>query len=48
MNLLAGTLNENLGNIVTKLNELMDSFWLYIVLAREENERWEMCFWRRA
>ena len=34
MNLLAaGTLNENLGNIVTKLNELMDSFWLYIVLA---------------
>ena len=33
MNFLAGTLNENLGNIVTKLNELMDSFWLYIVLA---------------
>ena len=33
MNILAGTLNENLGNIVTKLNELMDSFWLYIVLA---------------
>lgn len=30
---MAGTLNENLGNIVTKLNELMDSFWLYIVLA---------------
>ncbi len=33
MNFLAGTLNENLGNIVSKLNELMDSFWLYIVLA---------------
>lgn len=33
MNFLAGALNENLGNIVTKLNELMDSFWLYIVLA---------------
>ena len=34
MNLLtAGTLNENLGNIVTKLNELMDSFWFYIVMA---------------
>ena len=33
MNFLAGTLNENVGNIVTKLNELMDSFWLYIVLA---------------
>ena len=34
MNLLAAaTLNESLGGIVTKLNELMDSFWIYIVLA---------------
>ena len=33
-NLLAATtLNENLQGIVTKLNELMDSFWIYIVLA---------------
>ena len=27
------TLNENLQEIVTKLNELMDSFWIYIVMA---------------
>lgn len=32
-NLLATTLNENLQGIVTKLNELMNSFWIYIVLA---------------
>ena len=33
-NLLAATtLNESLGGIVTKLNELMNSFWIYIVLA---------------
>lgn len=32
-NLLATTLNDSLGGIVTKLNELMDSFWIYIVLA---------------
>lgn len=33
-NLLAATtLNDSLGGIITKLNELMDSFWLYIVLA---------------
>lgn len=31
--LLAASLNENLQEIVTKLQELMDSFWLYIVLA---------------
>ena len=31
--LAAATLNESLGGIVTKLNELMDSFWIYIVLA---------------
>ncbi len=31
--LLATTLNENLQEIVTKLNELMNSFWIYIVLA---------------
>ncbi len=34
MNLLAATtLNESLGGIVTKLQELMDSFWIYIVIA---------------
>lgn len=33
-NLLAeGGLNENLANIIEKLNELMNSFWIYIVLA---------------
>lgn len=33
-NLLAtGTLNDNLSGIITKLNELMNSFWVYIVLA---------------
>ena len=31
--LAAATLNESLGGIVTKLNELMNSFWIYIVLA---------------
>ena len=31
--LAAATLNESLQGIVTKLNELMDSFWIYIVLA---------------
>lgn len=31
--ILAAGLNENLAEIITKLNELMDSFWLYIVLA---------------
>ena len=30
--LLAGTLNDNLGEIIAKLNELMNSFWVYIVL----------------
>ena len=30
---LAATLNENLQEIVTKLNDLMNSFWIYIVLA---------------
>ena len=30
MNLLAATtLNDSLSGIVTKLNELMDSFWIY-------------------
>ena len=28
-----GTLNDNLSGIITKLNELMNSFWVYIVLA---------------
>ena len=33
-NLLAATtLNDNLAQIVTNLNVLMDSFWIYIVLA---------------
>lgn len=31
--LSAEGLNENLGEIITKLNELMNSFWIYIVLA---------------
>ena len=31
--LAAATLNESLGGIVTKLSELMNSFWIYIVLA---------------
>lgn len=31
--LLAAGLNENLQEIVTKLQELMDSFWVYIVMA---------------
>lgn len=31
--LLADTLNGNLQEIVTKLNDLMNSFWIYIVLA---------------
>ena len=32
-NLLASTLNENLAKIVEKLQSLMDSFWIYIVMA---------------
>lgn len=32
-NLLDTTLNDSLSGIITKLNELMDSFWIYIVLA---------------
>ena len=32
-NLLATTLNENLAEIVEKLQSLMDSFWIYIVMA---------------
>ena len=32
-NLLAETLNGNLQEIVDKLNTLMNSFWVYIVLA---------------
>jgi len=32
-NLLATTLDGSLASIVAKLNELMDSFWVYIVLA---------------
>ena len=31
--LAAATLDGNLQGIVTKLNALMDSFWIYIVLA---------------
>lgn len=29
----AASLNDSLGGIVTKLNELMNSFWIYIILA---------------
>ena len=32
-NLLAAGLNENLAEIVEKLQSLMDSFWIYIVMA---------------
>jgi len=32
-NLLAATLNDNLSEIVEKLQSLMDSFWIYIVMA---------------
>lgn len=32
-NLLATTLNDSLAQIVGKLQTLMDSFWIYIVLA---------------
>ena len=32
-NLLATTLNENLAEIVEKLQSLMYSFWIYIVMA---------------
>lgn len=31
--LLAETLNDNLAEIVEKLQSLMDSFWIYIVMA---------------
>ena len=33
MNFLAVTLNSSLADIIAKLNELMNSFWVYIVLA---------------
>lgn len=32
-NFLAATLDENLGSILTKLQGLINSFWLYIVMA---------------
>ena len=31
--LLSASLNENLQEIINKLSELMDSFWIYIVMA---------------
>ena len=31
--LLAASLNENLQASINKLSELMDSFWIYIVMA---------------
>ena len=31
--LLAASLNENLQEIINKLSELMDSLWIYIVMA---------------
>ena len=33
MNLLATSLEGNLAEIITKLQGLMDTFWVYIVLA---------------
>ncbi len=33
VSLLADTLNNNLAQIVEKLKSLMDSFWIYIVIA---------------
>ncbi len=33
LNLLSTTLNSSLDGILVKLQELMDSFWIYIVLA---------------
>jgi succinate dehydrogenase/fumarate reductase cytochrome b subunit len=32
-NFLAASLNDNLAEIITKLSSLMDSFWVYIILA---------------
>lgn len=32
-NLLTATLDDNLGSILTKLQGLIDSFWIYIVMA---------------
>ena len=32
-NFLAGTLDENLGNFIEKLQTLTNSFWKYIVIA---------------
>ena len=32
-NLMAATLNESLAQIVTNISTLMDSFWIYIILA---------------
>lgn len=32
-NLMAATLNESLAQIVSNISTLMDSFWIYIVLA---------------
>ena len=32
-NLMVATLNESLAQIVTNISTLMDSFWIYIVLA---------------
>ena len=30
---LAASLNENLQEIIAKLQELMDSFWIYVIMA---------------
>lgn len=32
-NLMAATLNDSLAQIVTNISTLMDSFWIYIILA---------------
>ena len=32
-NLMATTLNDSLAQIVNNINVLMDSFWIYIIMA---------------
>ena len=42
---LAATLDGSLAQIVEKLNVLMDSFWIYIVLALACNKSECRIFW---
>ena len=44
--LAAATLDENLQSIITKLQSLMDSFWIYIVMALAGGGRRVGCFRR--